>query len=620
MSKQSSVASALRVLLPLVPPTEKRRFIGLLALSLVMALSELALTGLVALLAAIFGSPEAVLHNNPVRWLRETMGLSFGNDPRLLALSALCGIFLFIVGKNLLNIVQQHQMTAFSETVGAAARTHLFRFFQRAPFLWIVHNGVAELGFGLGAASVLAGTLGIALQICSNILMILTLFIGLVSISPVPSLMFLVVLGLGGTLVVKAGRNVLDRYADEVYTTDYHVNRITHLALHGLKEIRLYGREDLLFNAYTHQLGEAVKARTRQQTVTRLPVASLETLGFGTLVVVMLYLVCMQDASMARIAGIMGFMAAAAWRGLPVANRLVDAVASMRGGLPYLCKAAELITLERTLAAELLPLDTEPGPLSFERDIILQNVSFRYPKAAAAALDGVSVTIEAGKMVGLVGLSGAGKSTLVNVLTGLMPSEAGRVLVDGVPIGKDNARSWLLHIGYVAQAPYILDASLAENVALSRWGETIDRERVVECCRMAALDFIDELERGIDTILGDRGTRLSGGQAQRVAIARALYSEPDLIIFDEATSSLDMKNEKAIHETILSLRDRVTMVVIAHRLTTVEGCDSIVWMEKGRVLRAGSAAEVLPEYREALRSKTIVKPAGDDAGAQENHV
>jgi len=386
-----------------------------------------------------------------------------------------------------------------------------------------------------------------------------------------------------------------------VYASCYRTGKITHLALNGLKEIRLYGRENSLFAAYAEQLAEAARNRIRQTTVIPLPTASLETLGFATLVMVMLFLIFIQDAGMARISGSMGFMAAVAWRGLPAVNRLVGTVTSMRGSLPYLNKTVELITLERTLAGELLPLDTEPLPLTFQRDIVLENVSFRYPKAAAEALRGVSMTIEAGTMMGLVGLSGAGKSTLVNLLTGLMPPESGRVLVDGVPITTGNARSWLRHIGYVAQSPYILDASLAENVALSRWGEVIDREKVLECCRMAALDFLEELERGMDTVLGDRGIRLSGGQAQRVAIARALYSEPDLIIFDEATSSLDMKNEKAIHETIMSLRDRVTMVVIAHRLTTIEGCDTLVWLDRGQVRKTGTVYEVLPEYTAELR-------------------
>jgi ABC-type multidrug transport system fused ATPase/permease subunit len=305
---------------------------------------------------------------------------------------------------------------------------------------------------------------------------------------------------------------------------------------------------------------------------------------------------------MARISGIMGFMAAVAWRGLPVVNRLVDAVATLRGGLPYLRKIVQLVGLERSLSAELLPLaDTPLEPLPFARDIVLDHVTFRYPEASSTAVRDVSLRIEAGSMVGLVGLSGAGKSTLVNLLTGLIPPESGEVLVDGLPVTNSNFSAWMRKIGYVAQAPYIIDASLAENVALSRWGDPIDRERVLQCCRMAALDFLEDLEKGIDTILGDRGTRLSGGQAQRVAIARALYSEPELIIFDEATSSLDMKNEKAIHETILSLREHVTMVIIAHRLTTVEGCDSLIWLEKGRIHKLGGIGDILPEYEATLK-------------------
>jgi len=300
MSEQRSVMQALRILLPLVPAKEKRRFIVLQVLSIVMALAELVLVGLVALLAAIFGSPEAVLDNNPVRWLRETLGISFGDNPRYLAVAALCVIFLCIVSRNILAIVYQRQTTAFSESVSAAARAHVFRFYQRAPFLWIVRNGVAELGFGLSAASHLAGTLNIALQVSSSVLMILTLFIGLVSISPVPSLMFLCVLGLGGILIVRITRKFLDQRANAVYTADFHLNRVNHLALHGLKEIRLYGREDYLFGAYTEHLGKIVTARVQQQTVIRLPIAGLETLGFATLLAVMLYLIFVQDAGMAQ--------------------------------------------------------------------------------------------------------------------------------------------------------------------------------------------------------------------------------------------------------------------------------------------------------------------------------
>ena len=438
---------------------------------------------------------------------------------------------------------------------------------------------------------------------CIIAYLLLTLFIGLISVSPVPSLLFLGVLGLGGFLIIKAARRVQDRYAHGAYLVERQANTLTHLALHGLKEMRLYTRENMLFTAFKKQMATAVKAKSRLQTIARLPVASLEILGFGTLVLVMLFLIFGQNAGMARISGVMGFMAATAWRALPVANRLVESVANMRNWIPHLRRVTDLVSLERALDAELLLLpDASPSSLPLTRDITLKNVSFRYPEAAAPAIQNVSLTIKAGTMVGVVGLSGSGKTTLVNLLTGLLPPNSGRILVDGTPITRGNNTAWLQRIGYVAQTPYIIDASLAENVALSRWGEELDRDRVLECCRMAALDFVDELENGIDTILGDRGTRLSGGQAQRVAIARALYSEPDLIIFDEATSSLDMKNEKAIHETMLSLRNKVTVVIIAHRLTTVEGCDELVWLKQGKVYMTGEMKEVLAGYEISLRT------------------
>ena len=606
INTSSSVIALLRQILPLVPYKERRRFCLLLGLTVLMALSELALTSLVALLAAIFGSPEAVLNYSPILWIRERTGILFGNDPRLLSLATLCAILGTIAWKNILAIIQQRQMAFFSESVGAAARLHVFRFYQQAPFLWAVQNGVADLTFGLTAANHLANTLSLTLNIFTSILMLITLFTGLICVSPVPSLMFLCFLGGGGILIIRIVRKTMDRCARASYEVDYRTNKITHLALHGLKEMRLYCRENTLFDAYRSHMASIIAARTKFQTVARFPVCGLETLGFSTLVVMMLFLIFVQDAGMARISGIMGFMAAAAWRGLPVANRLMDAISNLRGGVPYLQKVTQLVALEHTLSDELLQLtETLPEPLPFTRDIVLEHVAFSYPEASSPAIQDVSMHIKAGTMLGLVGLSGAGKSTLVNLLTGLVPPDSGRILADGTPVTNDTARSWLRNIGYVAQAPYILDASLAENVALSRWGEAIDRDRVLECCRMAALDFLNDLEKGIDTVLGDRGTRLSGGQAQRVAIARALYSNPRLIIFDEATSALDMKNEKAIHETILSLRDSVTMVIIAHRLSTVEGCDAIVWLDKGRVRTIGKAEEVLPKYEAALRLSSL---------------
>lgn len=609
MNTSRPIMQTLRTLMPLVPHKEKRRFGGLLLMTVLLAMIELGITGLVALLAAVFGSLEAALNHNPLLWLRTSLGFDLGNDPRYLALGILCAILLAIICKNTLTVVQQWHMTAFSETIGNAARAHLLHFFLRVPFLWILRVGTSEMLFSFNAAAQLGQTLLTALQIFSNMLMILTIFLGLAAVSPIPALTFLCALGLGGYLVVKGTRKMLNARANAVYHADLTTHNLQQTVVHGLKEMRLYGRESIVLSSYTVRLKDALIAKKWFQALSRLPVSTLEILGFASLVGVLLFLIFVRDAGIATISGIMGFMAAAAWRTLPVANRLVDSLTQLRSSLPYLNKMTDQLEQEKDMEADMMvSFESTALPIAFDKSIQFDKVCFRYPGANATALHDITFTIKTGKMFGLVGLSGAGKSTLVNILAGLVPPESGQLLVDGLPITKENARSWLRRIGYVAQAPYLLDASLAENVALSRWGEAIDRERVLLCCRMAALDFIDELDKGIDTVLGERGMRLSGGQAQRVAIARALYSEPELIIFDEATSSLDMKNERAIHETILSLRDKVTMVIIAHRLSTVESCDSVIWLDKGHVHRAGSVDTVLPEYRAALCSHAKQDP------------
>ena len=604
---QVSIIRSLRAVLSIVPGKEKRKFWLLLLLALACAGVEIGIASLVALLAAVFTSTEAVLNNEYFLWLKELSGSTFLDEPRLLGLAVLCLVLVSIILKNLLATYQQWQIAGFSESVAKNAREHLFRFYLRAPFLWVLNTGTTDMLFGLNCCSYLSMTLLTALQTTSNILMLVAMLAGLIAVAPVPALIFIISIGCLGYAVLKLVRRVVDRIAKRTYAADLALYSTQQMAVHGLKEMRMYQRETALFESYQQDMSIVKKMKQLQQTVLRFPVASLEILGFATLIVVLCYLIYVQDAGMARISGIMGFMAAAAWRALPVANRTVESLTSVRTYLPYVDNAAKLIQLEKEMEHELMPpFDRGVRPeVKFTQSIRLEAVNFRYPLAMEDSLQDVSMQIEKGQMVGVVGFSGAGKSTFVNVLAGLLTHDSGDILIDDVILSRNNVSGWLANIGYVAQSPFILDASLAENIALSRWGETIDRERVLTCCEMAALDFVDELEDGLDTVLGERGVRLSGGEAQRVAIARALYSNPELIIFDEATSSLDIKNEQAIHRTVLSLHNQVTMIIIAHRLSTVESCDYLIWLDKGRVKMQGPVNEVLPAYKLALDAESL---------------
>nr|WP_300882415.1 ATP-binding cassette domain-containing protein [uncultured Desulfovibrio sp.] len=209
----------------------------------------------------------------------------------------------------------------------------------------------------------------------------------------------------------------------------------------------------------------------------------------------------------------------------------------------------------------------------------------------------MTLTVKKGEKVALIGPSGSGKSTLAGILSGLLPPAGGSITVDGIPLTPERAAAFAMRIGYVAQMPFLFAGTLAENVAFSHWGEPWDETAVRAACRQAAIDFVDDRPEGLRQAIGENGSGLSGGQAQRVCIARALYPEPDVIIFDEATSALDQANENAIRHTIEHLSRNVTCILIAHRLSTVEQCDRIIWLEHGRIVMEGPPDTVLSHYR-----------------------
>jgi len=231
--------------------------------------------------------------------------------------------------------------------------------------------------------------------------------------------------------------------------------------------------------------------------------------------------------------------------------------------------------------------------MPFQECITLENVRFRYPASRENVLDAVSIRIPHGASVGFVGGSGAGKSTLVDVILGLLPPAAGRVTVDGNDI-HDNLRGWQDTIGYVSQSIYLCDDSIRRNVAFGVPEKDIDEGAFRRALKAAQLDtFVDSLPAGADTSVGERGVRLSGGQRQRIGIARALYHEPEVLVLDEATSALDGETEKGVMAAVNALHGAKTLIIVAHRLTTVAGCDILYRLDKGRVVHSGTFAEVI---------------------------
>jgi ATP-binding cassette subfamily B protein len=282
----------------------------------------------------------------------------------------------------------------------------------------------------------------------------------------------------------------------------------------------------------------------------------------------------------------------AAQRMLPVLQNLYSNSVRVRSSQASVQDALDL--LEQPLPAHV-GLPPAP-PLPFREAIVVQDLHFRYSPTTPWVLRGLQLRIPRGSRVGFIGATGSGKSTLIDILMGLLSPVQGQVLVDGQPVFPDHTRGWQAHLAHVPQAIYLADVSIAENIAFGVPVDQIDRARVREAARQAQIaDAIESWTEGYDTLVGERGVRLSGGQRQRVGIARALYKRADVIVFDEATSALDNQTEAAVMEAIEGLHSDLTLLIVAHRLTTLRGCDLIVELEQGRIRRVGSYQEIVGE-------------------------
>jgi ABC-type multidrug transport system fused ATPase/permease subunit len=282
---------------------------------------------------------------------------------------------------------------------------------------------------------------------------------------------------------------------------------------------------------------------------------------------------------------------------MPSVNRIMTAIQVMRHAMPVVT----------TLASELESLAPQEAPgsgsqIELKRELRVEDVSFAYPSTEAPALHDVSLEIRAGESIGFVGGSGSGKSTLIDVILGLLAPQRGVIRVDGVDV-RENLRSWQDHIGYVRQHIYLTDDSLRRNIAFGLRDADIDNQAVQRALRAAQLeDFVASLPQGLDTLVGERGVRLSGGQLQRIGIARALYHDPSVLVLDEATSALDTATEREVMSAVRALHGEKTVIIVAHRLTTVADCDRLYRLENGRIVQSGDPATLIPGDNDERRA------------------
>lgn len=586
----------------LLTPRLRRRFFGVFALMGLLMGMELLCAALISLFAVAMTTPEAELPSLGggvlMRYAPWLVHAGMAGVIGWVGAAAALGIVLKNAVSALFTYLARHQAASVGEHLGQL----LFSSLLFAPYPWHLRQNSAQLALAVQGREYALMLLDGVQQVCVGVMLSASVCAALVVMDPVAAGLVLGGFGLLGVLMFLGVKRAIDRHAASLHGVEVSISKCVLMSLQGIKELKLYCAESAFLKRYRDELLRTPAINASLATWVALPSQLLEVLAIGGLVAFVWAMYAVLGRSTAQVVGIAGFLSVACWRVLPTLNRVFGSMTGIRRSIPRLEMYLTCLREARAGGAGVAQ-GTEEGVLApFARELMLDGVTYAYDGAEAPALREITLRIPRGTAVGVVGVSGAGKSTLVDLLTGLLAPDAGYVAVDGAALSTPELRrAWMHRVGYVAQTPYLLDATLAENVAFGVDRGRIDRDRVLECCRQAAMgDFLDGLPQGLDTELGERGVLLSGGQRQRVAIARALYLRPEVLILDEATSALDTRNEELILRTARELRSSLTQIVVAHRLSTVEDCDTVVWLDRGRIRMQGPAPEVVAAYRAYL--------------------
>ncbi|MFG6554303.1 ABC transporter ATP-binding protein [Sulfitobacter sp. 1A16808] len=546
---------------------------------------------------SVLGEPDRIHTVPALVWAYDTFG--FKSDYGFLVGLAVAALNVIVITSGM-QIVTTWAVARFAMMRMHTISHRLLAAYMRQPYEFFLDRHTGEMNTRILAETqqLVTHFFRPAAEAIAALLTVIAILSLLFWAEPVVALIAFLVLGGVYAAIYGLSRRALTRFGHVRVAANSSRFRIANEALSGVKDIKLLGREYVYVERYGVPSQEMTATMTSIVVVSRVPKFALEAIAFGGIILLCLALLKPESlASGEALGGILptlGLFAFAGQRLMPEMQKLYQALAELQSGA-----AAVNIVYDDLVACEgggALPRAT-PAGLGLHDRLKLEDLTYRYPNADHAGVCDVTLDIRAGEKIGIVGTTGAGKTTLVDLVLGLLLPKAGRLVVDDVPVTQANLRAWQQSVGYVPQDIFLTDASVSENIALGVRPEEIDQTRVESAARLSQLDkFIrTELPDGYQSMVGERGVRLSGGQRQRIGIARALYHDADLIVFDEATSALDNLTEREVMAAIDALPDEKTVLMIAHRLSTVQRCDRIVVMELGKVVGCDSWDRLMAE-------------------------
>ncbi len=544
-------------------------------------IETLSVSMLIPLIEVIM-NPDDLAEHDQMRQIFELLHLD--NMGQFTVFMILALIAMFILKNIYLYFQRSYQLRFVCDNQFLTAR-RLMRVYLDRPYEFYLHANSAEIIRTV--TTDVANTYSLVLQIltlASDGVVFFGLAVMILVLDPVMALMVGVTMGLVLVIIKKAFKPILLKAGkDQQFHNGQMIKWINQSVL-GVKEVIISNKEQYFVDQYSVHGKIHAETNRKHNLLTGVPGMITESVMMTGILLYLLYIVG-SGQNMASMLSQLAAFAAAAIKIMPSVSRMSASMNSITYLRPFFIRVSDDLMEQLKLGAELEETeeDEQTVPLKLHRSILLDHVTFSYGQSDRYIFQDASMEVPVGKTVGVAGPSGAGKTTAIDIMLGLLTPESGRVLADGVDISGHYA-AWLKNIGYIPQMIFMLDDTIRRNVAFGV--KNVDDERVWAVLREAQLEeHVKSLPKGLDTEIGERGIRLSGGQRQRLGIARALYHDPDLLVFDEATSALDNETEAAIMESVNHLKGRKTMVIIAHRLNTIENCDILYRVENGKIVR-----------------------------------
>ena len=564
---------------------------GLLFLMMILtSLAEVISLGAVLPFLGVLTAPDRIFAHPIAQPLIYALSLTAPNQ-LILPLTIIFAMGALLSG--VMRIILLWAQTRLGHAIGADFSISIYRRTLYQPYAVHVARNSSEVIAGISkkANGVVHSTILPVLTILSATLMLVFIVLALLSFEPAMALTALAGFGAVYVVVIFATRKFLVRDSQRINHQSTQVIKALQEGLGGIRDVLIDGTQDTYCKIYRNADIPLRRSTANIAIISGCPRYAIEALGM-ILIAVFAYSLS-GSSGITNSIPVLGAFALGAQRLLPMLQQAYSSWSSMRGGQASLAETLNLLN-------QLLPAHANaplPSPMHFNQSIILNNLTFKYTENTPLVLqDGLSLSIQKGTRIGFIGATGSGKSTLLDIIMGLLHPSSGSIEVDGIKVSDQNYRSWQAHIAHVPQYIFLADTSILENIAFGVPLEKIDHARVCEAAKKAQIaETIESWTGQYDTVVGERGVRLSGGQRQRIGIARALYKQADVIVFDEATSALDNATELAVMKAIDNLGEELTVIIVAHRLTTLKSCKQIFELEDGRIKRSGSYEYIIEQ-------------------------